>query len=169
MESTVTIYTSAARALQPAAEEKCRRRYAPSVWGDFFITHQPCTPEELLSMEEKARVKKEEVRHILLKAASSGDLAQKLDLVDALQRLGVDYHYKEEIDELLRAVYDDMDGGSDDLCVTSLRFYLLRKHGLAVPSSKNILFVDNELRHQAFDSHKASSHLIIKNISGNIK
>jgi hypothetical protein len=128
-----------------AAEQDCRRQYAPSVWGDFFITHQLCTPEELLSMQEKAQAKKEEVRRIVLDAAaaatSGGDMAQKLELVDALQRLGVDYHYKEEIDALLCTVHDDHDHGasaSDDLYVTSLWFYLLRKHGYAVSSGKDV-------------------------------
>ncbi|XP_062192109.1 (E)-beta-caryophyllene synthase-like [Phragmites australis] len=120
------------------------RPYTPSPWGDFFLTHQPCTPAELLSMKEKAQARKEEVRRILLDAAASSDLARKLDLVDALQRLGVDYHYKKEIDELLRAVYDDKDGASDDLYVTSLRFYLLRKHGYTVCSDIFLKFRDNE-------------------------
>nr|CAB3479944.1 unnamed protein product [Digitaria exilis] len=144
MTATITtVCTPAAPPLQPtvAAEQDCRRRYAPSVWGDFFITYQPCTPEELVSMQEKAMAMKEEVRKIVLAVAVvSGDLWRKLDLVNTLQRLGVDYHYKKEIDDILRAVYDDHeDGGSDgdDLYVTSLRFYLLRKHGYAV-SSGNI-------------------------------
>jgi (-)-germacrene D synthase len=109
MESTtVTICSPAAPAIPlAAAEQDCRRRYAPSVWGDFFITYQPCTLEELHSMQEKARAMKKEVRRTLLAAAdASGDdgLVRKLELVDALQRLGVDYHYEEEIDALLRAV-----------------------------------------------------------------
>lgn len=89
-------------------------------------------------MEEKASAKKEEVRQIVLDAASM-DLARKLDLVDVLQRLGVDYHFKEETDELLKSVFDDKDGGSDDLYLTSLRFYLHRKHGYAVSSGKKLL------------------------------
>jgi hypothetical protein len=122
---------------QPSPEHNNNPRlYTPSPWGDLFLTHQPCTPAELLSMKEKAKVKEEEVRQILLATAAPPDLLKKLDLVDALQRLGVDYHYKEEIDELLRAIYDDEDGGSDDLYVTSLRFYLLRKHGYNVSSGK---------------------------------
>ncbi|KAK3123119.1 hypothetical protein QOZ80_8AG0624290 [Eleusine coracana subsp. coracana] len=121
-----------------------RRQYTPSLWGEFFLTHEPCTPSELLSMKEKAEAKKEEVRRIVLDAAASDDLAQKLDLVDVLQRLGVAYHYKEEIDDVLRAVYDDKLGGSDDLYVTSLRFYLLRKHGYAVPSDVFVKFRDEE-------------------------
>jgi len=131
-----------------AAEQDCRRQYAPSVWGDFFIAHQLCTPEELLSTQQKASAKKEEVRRILLAAdaaaVTSGDddlVARKLELVDALQRLGVDYHYKEEIDALLRAVHEDhhdhgASASSHDLYVTSLRFYLLRKHGYTVSSGK---------------------------------
>lgn len=123
-----------------ADQLECRRQYAPSPWGEFFLTNQPCTPEELLSMEEKARAKKEEVRRIVLDT-TAGDhhLAPKLDLVDALQRLGVDYHYKEEIDVLLRAAYDDnRSSPADDLYVTSLRFYLLRKHGYAVSSGTSV-------------------------------
>ncbi|KAK8450642.1 hypothetical protein SEVIR_6G066700v4 [Setaria viridis] len=120
------------------------RPYTPSLWGDFFLTHQPCTPAELLSMKEKARGKEEEVRRIMLDAATTRGLVRKLDLVDALQRLGVDYHYKKEIDELLRAIYDDEDGGSDDLYVTSLRFYLLRKHGYNVSSDVFLKFRDEQ-------------------------
>lgn len=125
-----------APATQSAAEQDCRRQYAPSVWGDFFISYEPCTTEELLSMQEKARALKEEVRRIVLAASNDDDLVRKLELVDALQRLGVDYHFKKEIDVLLLAVYGDEDGGSNDLYVASLRFYLLRKHGYTVSSGK---------------------------------
>ncbi|KAJ1267212.1 hypothetical protein BS78_07G039100 [Paspalum vaginatum] len=117
-----------------AAEQDCRRKYAPSIWGDFFLTHEPCTQEELSSMRQKAQAMREEVRRM---AATSGQLAAKLDLIDALQRLGVDYHYRKEIGDLLRAIYDDdkdQASADDDLYVTSLRFYLLRKQGYNVSS-----------------------------------
>ncbi|RCV30114.1 hypothetical protein SETIT_6G068300v2 [Setaria italica] len=131
-------------ATSQSSPEHNPRPYTPSPWGDFFLTHQLCTPAELLSMKEKAQVKEEEVRRILLATAASPDLVSKLDLVDVLQRLGVDYHYKKEIDELLRAIYDDEDGGSDDLYVTSLRFYLLRKHGYNVSSDIFLKFRDEQ-------------------------
>lgn len=130
-------------AMQSAAEQddhQSRREYAPSIWGDFFVTHQPCTPEELQCMKEKAQAKKEEVRQIVLDAAASDDLTRKLDLIDVLERIGLDHHYNKEIDEMLLAIYDDKHGaGHQDLYVTSLRFYLLRKHGYAVSSGKKLI------------------------------
>jgi (-)-germacrene D synthase len=90
-----------------------------------------------LSMKERAKVKEQQVRQIIQETMASSNLLRKLELVDTLQRLGVDYRYYEEIDQLLRSVYDDGDkdgGGSDDLYLTSLRFYLLRKHGYTTSS-----------------------------------
>ncbi|WVZ86205.1 hypothetical protein U9M48_033027 [Paspalum notatum var. saurae] len=81
-----------------------------------------------------APAKEQEVRRIIVAAAASPDLAAKLELVDVLQRIGVDYHFGKEIDDLLHAVYDGDDAkddnGDDDLCLISVRFYLLRKHGV---------------------------------------
>ncbi|CAL4985297.1 unnamed protein product [Urochloa decumbens] len=142
-----TAITIATPALQPSSEldaHQSRREYTPSLWGDFFVTHQPCTEDELLCMKEKAQAMEEEVRRIVLDATSSDDLARKLDLVDVLQRIGLDHHYNKEIDELLRAVYDDEHGVVHDLYVTSLRFYLLRKHGYTVSSDVFVKFRDEQ-------------------------
>lgn len=87
-------------------------------------------------MKERAHIKEEEARRIILEIVASSNLTQKLELVDTLQRIGVGYHYKEEIDDLLSSIYNDKDGGSNDLYITTLRFYLLRKHGYAVPAGK---------------------------------
>jgi len=57
---------------------------------------------QLLSMKERAQIKEEEVRRIILEIAASSNLAQKLELVDTL--IGVDYHYK-EINDLLCSIY----------------------------------------------------------------
>ena len=83
-------------------------------------------------MKERAQIKEEEVRRIILEIVASSNLVQKLELVDTLQRIGVDYHYKKEISDLLCSIYKDEDGGSYDLYITSLRFYLLRKHGYTI-------------------------------------
>ncbi|KAG2551931.1 hypothetical protein PVAP13_9KG443700 [Panicum virgatum] len=103
-------------------------------------------------MKERARVREEEVRQIVRETfASSSDMALKLELVDTLQRIGVSYRYGEEIDELLRAVHRNarqhQEGRRDDddhLYVTSLRFYLLRKHGYSVSSDVFVKFRDDQ-------------------------
>nr|QBA83585.1 terpene synthase family protein [Chrysopogon zizanioides] len=118
--------------------------FTPSPWGDFFLHHVPCTPSQFLSMKERAQRKKEEVRQIILENFASSNLVRKLELVDTLQRIGVDYHYKEEIDNLLHSIFDDKDGGSDNLYITSLRFYLLRKHGYGVSSDVFEKFRDEQ-------------------------
>lgn len=124
-------------ASQSQAPQRKPRTYTPSPWGDFFLHHTPCTPSQLLLMKERAKVKEQQVRQIIQETMASSNLLRKLELVDTLQRLGVDYRYNEEIDQLLRSVYDDGDkdgGGSDDLYLTSLRLYLLRKHGYTTSS-----------------------------------
>nr|CAB3487458.1 unnamed protein product [Digitaria exilis] len=121
------------------------RPYQPSPWGDYFLGHQPrASAPELLAMEEKARAKEEEVRRIVL---ASPDLATKLELVDALQRLGVAYRFDKEIGDLLLTVHGDASGNNehdDDLYLTSLRFYLLRKHGFHATSDVFGKFRDEE-------------------------
>ncbi|WVZ95121.1 hypothetical protein U9M48_040922, partial [Paspalum notatum var. saurae] len=98
----------------------------------------------LVTMKERALIKQEEVREIILETFSSSILVQKMELIDILQRIGVDYHYKKDINELLCSIYDDKDGGSDSLYITSLRFYLLRKHGYKVSSDVFEKFRDEQ-------------------------
>ncbi|KAG2641123.1 (E)-beta-caryophyllene synthase-like isoform X4 [Panicum virgatum] len=149
-------------ALASQDEERKPRSYTPSIWGDFFLQHQPCTPSQLLSMEERAWSKQEEVRRILLDtiAASSELVVRKLELVDTLQRIGVDYHFRKEIDELLRDIHGSQrEGGHDDeLYLVSLRFYLLRKHGYNVSSDVFAKFKDD---HGNFASNDAKCLLAL--------
>jgi tRNA splicing endonuclease len=61
-------------------------------------------------------------------------LRDKLELVDAIQQLGVAYHFK---DEISCVIYESMDQISSstmrgDLYEVSLLFRLLRKHGFSV-------------------------------------
>ncbi|KAL8508359.1 hypothetical protein ACS0TY_018821 [Phlomoides rotata] len=56
-------------------------------------------------------------------------------MVDAIQRLGIEYHFEKEIDEALQdlfAKFDDYCKHNHDLYTTSLAFRLLRQHGYRV-------------------------------------
>ncbi|KAK4491966.1 hypothetical protein RD792_002750 [Penstemon davidsonii] len=81
--------------------------------------------------------KKDEVRHLFKK--SKGDPIESLIIVDAIQRLGLDYHFQEEIETILQQQYDS------STCVhkyqtlhdVSLFFRLLRQHGHYVSAGKD--------------------------------
>nr|ABF96088.1 Terpene synthase, N-terminal domain containing protein [Oryza sativa Japonica Group] len=81
---------------------------------------------------------KVQVRSKLLKAKSSSSAADMVMLVDTLERLGIDNHFRHEIAAMLHRVHREQQGctaGSDDdddLHITSLQFRLLRKHGFRV-------------------------------------
>ena len=54
---------------------------------------------------------------------------QKLNLIDAMQRLGVSYHFEKEIKEELKQMYNEWDGKDNDLYIVALLFRLLRQAG----------------------------------------
>uniref|UniRef100_A0ACD5UE79 Uncharacterized protein n=1 Tax=Avena sativa TaxID=4498 RepID=A0ACD5UE79_AVESA len=140
-------------------QQKPLRDYTPSPWGKFFLNHIPCTPSQYKEMEDMARAKKEVVRKTILDVAASPDLATKLELVDTLQRIGVGYHYREEIGELLHDVHDDEDAKEcDDLGVAALRFYLLRKQGYHVSPDVFLKFRDG---HGNYESNDVKSLLTL--------
>lgn len=59
---------------------------------------------------------------------------ETLDLVDAAQRLGVDYRFQTEIDLILESHYAIANSPGDDLHQVALRFRLLRQRGYFVSS-----------------------------------
>lgn len=85
-------------------------------------------------------MKKEMVGKLL--AETSDDLPCKLELIDVIQRLGVDYHFEKEIKESLKYIHDKYkhqnSKDDDDLRTVALRFRLLRQGGYNVPCGKNI-------------------------------
>ncbi|KAM0058363.1 putative beta-farnesene synthase [Helianthus debilis subsp. tardiflorus] len=78
----------------------------PSIWGDQFLTHDE--PEDLVMEKQVVEELKEEVRKELMIKASSNELMQHrklIQLIDVLQRLGIAYHFEEEIEEALQHIY----------------------------------------------------------------
>ncbi|GFP87017.1 beta-farnesene synthase [Phtheirospermum japonicum] len=75
---------------------------------------------------------KEEAKSMLIRAKAK-TTADKLILIDTLERLGVGYHFDQEIEEQLQEVfkshYENIEEEKDhDLFITSLQFRLLRQH-----------------------------------------
>ncbi|KAL5210779.1 hypothetical protein ABZP36_006402 [Zizania latifolia] len=92
-------------------------------------------------MRERKDQLKMQVRRKLQQLTTSSGVADTMTLVDALERLGVDNHFHDEITTALRRVvhHDEHEcvastssGDNGDLHTVSLRFRLLRQHGFRV-------------------------------------
>nr|TKS11204.1 hypothetical protein D5086_0000074790 [Populus alba] len=119
------------KTLQARANEIIRRtaNYHPSIWGDQFISRLPKDKvQEAIELQEIEKLREQFKRELLASNSS-----QKLDLIDAIQRLGVAYHFETEIEEALQHIYNNrIDMEDDDLYNTALGFRLLRQHGYNV-------------------------------------
>lgn len=87
---------------------------------------------------------KEKVRKMLM--APGEKSSQKLNFIDAIQRLGVSYHFENEIQEILQQLHEtlhDCDDHEydDDLHTVALRFRLLRQQGYYISCGTYVFFV----------------------------
>ena len=94
-------------------------------------------------MKERIEKLKEEIRMMVI--ASVQNPLVKLNLVDSIQRLGVSYHFEDEIDQFLEHMYvsynnsllfSSNDSQDDDLHISALLFRLLRQHGYRISCGK---------------------------------
>ncbi|KAJ9676260.1 hypothetical protein PVL29_024995 [Vitis rotundifolia] len=107
-----------------------RAEFHPSIWGDQFIAYTPDDEDTRACKEKQVEDLKEEVRRELMVVA--GNPSQLLNFIDAMQRLGVAYHFERQIEESLQRIYDrfhDVDDTDDDLYNIALQFRLLRQQG----------------------------------------
>ncbi|CAN0896953.1 Probable terpene synthase 3 [Linum grandiflorum] len=119
---------------EPLIESGRRRvEFHPSVWNDFFA--QPNTsdlhPQMMSGWKEEAKELTEKVRGMLNGAKRSTTL-ERLEMIDAVQRLGIGYRFELEIEEALLDMSNPDEDGNEDLYYASLRFRLLRQQGYPV-------------------------------------
>ena len=62
--------------------------------------------------------------------------SKSLRLIDAIQRLAVEYHFQDEIEIALKKLYHNFDNKEDDLNTIALQFRLLRQHGFRASCGK---------------------------------
>lgn len=109
--------------------------YPPSIWHDSYVQSLPIDFKEVEHAVEINKLK-EDVRCLLI---DSKELLDQIELIDALQQLGVAYHFQEEIKNILTTIFLSLDDISsmiqNDLHATSLLFRLLRENGFHVSTS----------------------------------
>lgn len=86
---------------------------------------------------------KEETRS-MLGAACERSLAEKLNLIDTVERLGLAYHFEKQIDDMLDQIYKEdpnFEGHEyNDLYTCALQFRMLRQHGYNISPSRSIIY-----------------------------
>ncbi|KAL1349797.1 hypothetical protein HN51_026278 [Arachis hypogaea] len=113
--------------------------FKPSIWHYDYIQSLNSKYKQG-TYTEPSQALREEVRMMLCKVENH---VYQLDLIDVLQRLGVAYHFKNEIRNLLDNIYDMVDSKKKkDLHATALEYRLLRQHGYDISSDVFFNFLD---------------------------
>nr|UNA06919.1 terpene synthase 1 [Jasminum sambac] len=143
------VYASAAAFSSKNVGIEVARRsvtFHPSVWKDYFLAYTSTLTEISSHEEQELERLKDEVKKLL--TVTPDDSVHKLDLIDAIQRLGIRYHFEREIKESLQYMYDTYhesgDKQNEDLHTIALRFRLLRQQGYYVPCVVFNKFKDQE-------------------------
>ncbi|XP_039072239.1 (+)-delta-cadinene synthase isozyme XC14 [Hibiscus syriacus] len=114
----------------PSGKDEIRPKadFQPSIWGDLFLNY----PDQEIDAQTKHR--HEELKEVVRKTivAPMANSSQKLTFIDAVQRLGVSYHFTKEIEDELENIHRDNNVVENDLYTSSLQFRLLREHGFNV-------------------------------------
>ncbi|XP_040989064.1 (-)-germacrene D synthase-like [Juglans microcarpa x Juglans regia] len=118
--------------------------FRPSLWRDHFLSIANNSMETYGNVEQVQKLK-EEVQRMLM--APVDKPSQKLELIDAIQRLGASYHFESEIDSVLQEIHkreDELEISGHGLYTVALRFRLLRQQGYNIPSDVFNKFKDSK-------------------------
>ncbi|KAM7468983.1 hypothetical protein LguiA_007166 [Lonicera macranthoides] len=150
-------HASAQNTIEPKDHVIARRsaNFHPSIWGYHFLIYDSDVTKIDDDTKERLVQLKQEVRMMLVKESSGGDeeaaATQQLMVIDAIQRLGVAYHFESEIDEalnnlhLLHASFGER-CDDEQLYMVALRFRLLRQQGHPITCDVFNKFKDEEGR-----------------------
>ncbi|KAG5601159.1 hypothetical protein H5410_032529 [Solanum commersonii] len=92
--------------------------FPSTFWGYHFLSYSKKLEGDKL---------KEMMRKMLVETPENSP--QKLVLIDTMQRLGVAYHFHNEIEASIQNIFDAQNYDNNDLYVVSLRFRLVRQQG----------------------------------------
>ncbi|CAL5431483.1 unnamed protein product [Camellia sinensis] len=127
----------------PCNQKVIRRsaNYQPPIWDHDYV--QSLNSKYVGDVYEKRAAKLKEDVKIMLEKVVDEDPLDALEMIDDLQRLGVFYHFKDEIERVLERIYNMNDKyNNEDLHATALKFRLLRQHGYNVPQDVFKKFTD---------------------------
>ncbi|XP_057772198.1 germacrene A synthase-like [Salvia miltiorrhiza] len=104
--------------------------FSPSLWGDHFINHISDS-EVKEKYSKQVEILKNVARSLL--TAPEAKMIDSMNLIDTLERLGVSYHFENEIEQKLQQFFhlnmNYKDDEAYDLYTVALHFRLFRQHG----------------------------------------
>ncbi|KAJ8769513.1 hypothetical protein K2173_005116 [Erythroxylum novogranatense] len=141
------------RAVVKVSDQTITRRsgnYQPALWDYNYI--QSLTSNFVVdSYTTRIDELKEDVRSMLGNKAMNR--LDQLELIDTLQRLGVEYCFQDEIQRILARIYNDKPNNNGlsngDLYTEALEFRLLRQNGFKVSQEIFNGFKDNQQKFKA--------------------
>ncbi|KAJ9178991.1 hypothetical protein P3X46_010826 [Hevea brasiliensis] len=117
--------------------------YQPSIWDYDYV--QSLRSEFLGEVHTKRINKlKEEVSKMVINSQEMTKPIDQVELIDTLQRLGLGYHFQDEIKTTLVSIFHGSSEMEEDLHATALQFRLLRQHGFHVPQEIFNRFKDQQ-------------------------
>ncbi|KAL2327933.1 hypothetical protein Fmac_021360 [Flemingia macrophylla] len=131
--SSVSVFAGEAK---PPSKVRPTVNYHPNFWKDYFISSVPSSEELDQNIETQIGALIKEVRKIF--ASMTEMPLTKVNLIDLIYRLGVNYHFQHEIDEVLQQIYKnyvvngEIIANEDNLRFLAILFRLLRQHGYHV-------------------------------------
>ncbi|KAF4398887.1 hypothetical protein G4B88_023481 [Cannabis sativa] len=107
--------------------------YQPSLWH-FDYVQSLSTPFKEGAYAKRVEKVKEEVRVMVKRAKEEEKPLSQLELIDVMQRLGISYHFENEINDTLKDIYNNNNvyNTNNNVYANSLEFRLLRQHGYPV-------------------------------------
>ncbi|CAN0852542.1 (3S,6E)-nerolidol synthase 1 [Linum grandiflorum] len=128
-------------------------RQGPAFTTSYASRHVISITDGVISTAERRAQRLGEARLMFKQKEEEKNSKEILVMIDALQRLGLDYHFDQDIAAVLEQLYNDQMtaapttiSAGDDLFHTSLGFRLLRQHGYNVPSDAFHKFTNEEGR-----------------------
>ncbi|MCL7043798.1 hypothetical protein MKW94_019990 [Papaver nudicaule] len=123
--------------MKPISKKRNSYVYPPSIWDHNFVQSLRSDYTKESKYGKRAEKLKDGIRRMFINhqrvAGGTLPLANLLKLINDIQKLGIDYHFDDEITGVLEAIVKDKHAWqTDNLFLQALRFRLLRQHGYEV-------------------------------------
>ncbi|XP_051125075.1 germacrene A synthase-like [Andrographis paniculata] len=120
--------------------------FSSTLWGDQFLRYE-FDPQIMKEYANEVKMLKNTVSNQI--TDQDMGMMDAMNLIDTLERLGIAYHFENEISEKLREIYDLLDTDKYcDLYTTALHFRILRQHGYHISCDIFLKWLDGNGKFQ---------------------